>query len=76
MNKKSFDAAEGLPKTYDPHGTEIRWQKAWEEHGVFHPDPSKEGESFAVVIPPPNVTGSLHMGHAFNTSLIDTIVRF
>ena len=68
------DAA--LPKTYDPAGTEARWQAAWEEAGAFHPDPAAPGEPFAVVIPPPNVTGSLHMGHAFNTALIDTIVRF
>jgi valyl-tRNA synthetase len=65
-----------LPKTYDPAGTEARWQQAWESSGAFHPDPSAPGEPFAVVIPPPNVTGSLHMGHAFNTALIDTIVRF
>ncbi|WP_411875782.1 valine--tRNA ligase [Vulcanococcus limneticus] len=65
-----------LPKTYDPAGTESRWQQAWEQAGAFHPDPNAPGEPFAVVIPPPNVTGSLHMGHAFNTALIDTIVRF
>jgi valyl-tRNA synthetase len=65
-----------LPKTYDPAGTEARWQQAWESSGAFHPDPGAPGEPFSVVIPPPNVTGSLHMGHAFNTALIDTIVRF
>ncbi|MCX5928020.1 MAG: valine--tRNA ligase [Cyanobium sp. LacPavin_0920_WC12_MAG_63_22] len=65
-----------LPKTYDPAGTESRWQHAWESSGAFHPDPAAPGEPFSVVIPPPNVTGSLHMGHAFNTALIDTIVRF
>jgi valyl-tRNA synthetase len=65
-----------LPKTYDPAGTEARWQAAWESSGAFHPDPAAPGEPFSVVIPPPNVTGSLHMGHAFNTALIDTIVRF
>ena len=70
------EAAEALPKTYDPAGTESRWQQAWESSGAFHPDPAAEGEPFSVVIPPPNVTGSLHMGHAFNTALIDTIVRF
>ena len=67
---------DALPKTYDPVGTEARWQQAWESSGAFHPDPSVAGEPFSVVIPPPNVTGSLHMGHAFNTALIDTIVRF
>ncbi|MCX5940004.1 MAG: valine--tRNA ligase [Cyanobium sp. LacPavin_0818_WC50_MAG_67_9] len=69
-------SAEALPKTYDPVGTESRWQHAWETSGAFHPDPQAPGEPFSVVIPPPNVTGSLHMGHAFNTALIDTIVRF
>jgi len=69
-------SAEALPKTYDPAGTESRWQHAWETSGAFHPDPAAPGEPFSVVIPPPNVTGSLHMGHAFNTALIDTIVRF
>ena len=68
--------ASGLPKTYDPVGTENRWQKAWEEKGAFKPDPSAPGDPFSVVIPPPNVTGSLHMGHAFNTALIDTVVRY
>jgi valyl-tRNA synthetase len=67
---------DALLKTYDPAGTEARWQQAWESSGAFHPDPSAPGEPFSVLIPPPNVTGSLHMGHAFNTALIDTIVRF
>ncbi len=65
-----------LAKTYDPVGTEARWQQAWEDQGAFHPDPKAPGEPFSLVIPPPNVTGSLHMGHAFNTALIDTIVRY
>ena len=65
-----------LAKTYDPQATEARWQQAWEESGAFHPDPEAPGEPFSLVTPPPNVTGSLHMGHAFNTALIDTIVRF
>ena len=67
---------EALAKTYDPLGTETRWQRAWETQGAFHADPNAAGEPFALVIPPPNVTGSLHMGHAFTTALIDTIVRF
>ncbi|WP_420063791.1 valine--tRNA ligase [Prochlorococcus marinus] len=70
------NALDVLPKTYDPFGTERRWQNIWEEAGAFHPDPNGKGEPFSIVIPPPNVTGSLHMGHAFNTALIDTIVRF
>ena len=70
------EAAPPLSKIYDPTVTEERWQRAWEEAGAFHPDPTAPGESFSVVIPPPNVTGNLHMGHSFNTALIDTIVRF
>ena len=62
--------ASRLPKTYDPAGTENRWQKAWEDKGAFEPDPAAPGDSFSVVIPPPNVTGSLHMGHAFNTASV------
>ena len=69
-------AVTDLAKTYDPQATEARWQQGWENSGAFHPDPKAPGEPFSVVIPPPNVTGSLHMGHAFNTALIDTIVRF
>ncbi len=72
----NFPESAGLPKTYDPIGTENRWQRAWEENGAFKPDPNKPGDPFSIVIPPPNVTGSLHMGHAFNTALIDTIVRY
>lgn len=67
---------EPLAKTYDPAGTEARWQAAWDEAGAFRPDPAAPGEPFSIVIPPPNVTGSLHMGHGFETALIDTIVRF
>jgi len=74
--RRASAVTDALPKTYDPAGTESRWQQAWESSGAFHPDPAAPGEPFSVVIPPPNVTGSLHMGHAFNTALIDTIVRF
>ncbi len=65
-----------LPSQYDPHSTERKWQQAWLEQQVFQADPTQAGNSFCIIIPPPNVTGKLHMGHAFNTSLIDTIVRF
>nr|YP_009530629.1 t-RNA synthetase class Ia [Paulinella micropora]AXY63318.1 t-RNA synthetase class Ia [Paulinella micropora] len=65
-----------LAKVYDPYTTESRWQEAWDKTGAFHANPKAPGEPFSIVIPPPNVTGSLHMGHAFNTALIDTIVRF
>ena len=65
-----------LPPQYDPQTTEAKWQEFWQTKKVFEANPQKEGESYAIVIPPPNVTGSLHMGHAFNTALIDTLVRY
>ncbi len=65
-----------LPSQYDPHNTENKWQQTWFERSVFRADPQKKGDPFCIVIPPPNVTGKLHMGHAFNTSLIDTVVRY
>jgi len=65
-----------LATQYDPKTTESKWQQVWEENQVFKADPAKTGEPYSIVIPPPNVTGSLHMGHAFNTTLIDTLVRY
>jgi valyl-tRNA synthetase len=65
-----------LATQYDPTTTESKWQKYWEEHQVFKADPNHGGEPYSIVIPPPNVTGSLHMGHAFEHSLIDTLVRY
>ncbi|MDA9700400.1 valine--tRNA ligase [Prochlorococcus sp. AH-736-L23] len=61
---------------YSPFKVEKKWQEKWESLKAFSPNPEDDGESFCVVIPPPNVTGSLHMGHAFNTALIDVVVRF
>ncbi len=63
-------------ENYSPFEVEKKWQEKWESLKAFSPNPEDEGEPFCVVIPPPNVTGSLHMGHAFNTALIDVVVRF
>jgi valyl-tRNA synthetase len=65
-----------LSTQYNPQQTEAKWQQYWHQNQVFKADPHKKGEMFSIVIPPPNVTGSLHMGHAFNTALIDTLVRY
>ena len=65
-----------LASQYDPTVTETKWQQYWEQKEVFKADPSKGGDPFCVMIPPPNVTGSLHMGHAFEQALIDTVVRY
>lgn len=63
-----------LDKTFDPAAAEPRLYDAWEKAGAFQPSDSPEG--FSIVIPPPNVTGSLHMGHALNNTLQDVLTRF
>jgi valyl-tRNA synthetase len=63
-----------LEKTFDPSAVEPRLYKMWEESGAFAP--KAEGEPFSIVIPPPNVTGSLHIGHALNNTLQDVLTRF
>ena len=65
-----------LASQYEAKTTEAKWQQFWAENEVFKADPNAKGDRYSVVTPPPNVTGSLHMGHAFNTALIDTIVRY
>lgn len=65
-----------LPSLYDPFTTEAKWQKFWEDNQVYKADPDRGGEPYCIVIPPPNVTGSLHMGHAFESALIDTLIRY
>src|SRR5262245_50129016 len=63
-----------LAKTFDPAAIEARWYPFWEERGLFRPE-RPHAEPFAIVIPPPNVTGSLHIGHALNNTLQDILVR-
>lgn len=65
-----------LTSQYDPSLTEAKWQQAWEANHIFKADPNHPGEPYCIVIPPPNVTGSLHMGHAFEHSLIDVLIRY
>ena len=64
-----------LPKTFDSKAAEDRWFQRWIDLGYFKADPSREGKVFSIVIPPPNITGQLHLGHALNVSLQDIIVR-
>ncbi len=64
-----------LSKSYDPSAVESHWRTFWEENKTFMADPSREGEAFSIVIPPPNVTGALHMGHALNLTLQDVLCR-
>ncbi len=61
--------------TYEPKAIESRWYPVWEEAGAFRPEVNPDGEPFTIVIPPPNVTGVLHMGHALNMSIQDAVIR-
>ncbi|MBY6109592.1 valine--tRNA ligase [Halomonas sp. DP1Y21-3] len=63
-----------MDKTYQPESIEARWYERWENDGRFAP--SGKGAPFAIMIPPPNVTGSLHMGHAFQDTIMDTLIRW
>jgi valyl-tRNA synthetase len=65
-----------LPKQYDPHEAQKRWLTFWNERGYFHSRPDQARRPFSIVIPPPNVTGALHMGHALNNTLQDVLIRW
>ena len=71
-NRPAADA--GLSKAYDPHAIETRRYEAWERGGYFRP--AGKGTAYCIMIPPPNVTGSLHMGHAFQDTLMDALTRY
>ena len=65
-----------LPKQYDPQEAQSRWYPFWLERGYFHSEPNPQREPYTIVIPPPNVTGALHMGHALNNTLQDVLIRW
>ena len=65
-----------MPKGYDPESVEPRWAKAWEERAVGTPDPESSAPVYSMVIPPPNVTGSLHVGHALDHTIQDIMARW
>ncbi len=78
MNEeKTNKINEKLLKPYNPKETESRIYKLWEESGYFNPDnlPERNGQVFTIVLPPPNVTGTLHMGHALNAAIQDILIR-
>lgn len=64
-----------LPKAWEPQEVEQRWRTYWRDNKTFTPSPESPGEAYSIVIPPPNVTGALHVGHALNLSLIDMLCR-
>ena len=65
-----------LAKGYEPHDVEKRWYRQWEKEGYFHAAASSDKQPYSIVIPPPNVTGALHMGHALNNTLQDILCRW
>jgi len=65
-----------IPKVYNPKETEEKWYKEWEGKGYFHADSGTKKKPYSIVIPPPNITGILHMGHALNNTIQDILVRF
>ena len=64
-----------LPKAYEPTEVESKWYRFWEEQELFRADQNSETLAYSIVIPPPNVTGDLHMGHALNNTLQDILCR-
>ena len=69
-------AKENIPTVYDPASVETKWYEKWEQDGVFHAEPRRDGKHYSIVIPPPNVTGQLHMGHALDNTLQDILIRW
>ncbi|MFA6851159.1 MAG: class I tRNA ligase family protein, partial [Selenomonadaceae bacterium] len=65
-----------IPKVYDPKTFEKKWYEYWEENKFFHAEVDKSKKPYSIVIPPPNVTGQLHMGHAMDTTLQDILIRW
>lgn len=65
-----------MEKLYNPAQVEDRWYSYWMEHKLFHADENSPKTKYSIVIPPPNVTGVLHMGHALNNSIQDIIIRY
>ncbi|NEV62432.1 valine--tRNA ligase [Thiorhodococcus minor] len=65
-----------LDKNYDPQTLEKTWYQTWEERGYFVPSEQGEAGAYCIMIPPPNVTGSLHMGHAFQDTIMDALIRY
>ncbi len=68
--------ATSLPSVYEPGQVENKWYEYWRENNYFAPRPDLEGKAFSIVMPPPNVTGSLHLGHALDNTLQDILTRW
>ena len=75
MTQPSPSPSAPIPDRYEPAAVEERWYPEWEERGYFRIEPDSPKPSYCIVIPPPNVTGALHMGHAFTFTLQDVLIR-
>jgi valyl-tRNA synthetase len=65
-----------LAKTFDPTTTQDQALRLWHDHNAFHAEPTDPGKPYSIVIPPPNVTAALHLGHALNNTLQDILTRW
>src|SRR5258708_23169354 len=71
-----MSTSSALPKQYDPAAVEPRWRKFWIDQRFFHAEDAAASVPYAITLPPPNVTGSLHIGHALGSTMQDILVRW
>jgi valyl-tRNA synthetase len=76
MTAASSTGADALAKSFEPADIEARWYPTWETRGYFNAGNAPDAPSFSIQLPPPNVTGTLHMGHAFNQTIMDALTRY
>jgi valyl-tRNA synthetase len=76
QNTSTSGASNALPKTYDPRAVEEKWYRFWEEGGYFKPSGDTSKPTFVISMPPPNVTGALHLGHAITATIEDILIRY
>src|SRR6059058_1571278 len=76
IQKVDKELIASLPKTYEPQAVEGKWYRFWEEGGYFKPRPDATGKTFVISMPPPNVTGALHLGHAITATIEDILIRY
>ena len=65
-----------MEKTYDPKKIEDSWYEKWQQKGYFHAEVDRSKKPYTIVMPPPNITGQLHMGHALDNTLQDILIRY
>src|SRR5438309_6970962 len=76
MIEREKEAIASLPKTYEPQAVEGKWYRFWEERDYFKARPGGTGKTFVISMPPTNVTGALHLGHAITATIEDILIRY